>query len=73
MKITAGQPPVGAGASGSVSVAARAVPSVDAILTSWREKAPAGPDAISAAAIASSTTSIRLATPVTAAKGSPHL
>ena len=33
-----------------MSVAASAVPSVDAILTSWRENAPAGPDAISAAA-----------------------
>ena len=34
MAITAGHPPAGAGASGSVSVAASAVPSVEAMRTS---------------------------------------
>ena len=42
MKITAGQPPAGGGASGSVSVAASGVPSADVIVTSCVENAPAG-------------------------------
>ena len=73
MAITAGQPPEGTGASGNVSVAARAVPSVDAMRTSCRENAAAGAVATSAAAVATSRISTRLPGAVTAAKGSPGM
>jgi hypothetical protein len=73
MTMTAGQPPAGGVASGSVRVAASTVPSDDAMRTSCRENAPAGAEAISAAAVASTTTSARLGSPVTAAKGSPGM
>ena len=56
MKITAGQPPTGVGASGSVSVAVIGVPSADVIVTSCFENAPAGPEARSAAATAATRT-----------------
>jgi len=73
MKITAGHPPDGAGAPGSVSVAAIGVPSADVIVTSCVLNARAGAAAPSAAATASTTRSARLDGIVTAANGSPRL
>src|SRR6188508_2283899 len=73
MKITAGQPPAGAAPSGSVSVAASAVPSADVIVTSSLENAPAGPARRSPARLTSRTTSAHLRGTVTAAEGSPRL
>ena len=69
MKITAGQPPAGAAPSGSVSVAASAVPSADVMFTSCVENARAGPEATSAVATAASRKSnTRAAGAVTAAR-----
>ena len=73
MKITAGHPPDGAGAAGSVRVAASGVPSADEIVTFCVLNARAGAAAPSAAATASTTRSPRLADIVTVAKGSRRM